>query len=126
MSMAVELILSRNLSEHLSTPFLLLDAKGDLAFFNEAAEVLVGKPYEDLGEMGSDWPALLHPVDDQGREIEPTLVPALIAVRERSPGGHRLRLRMRDGANRELVAYALPLFASDHEYLGSIVTFWPA
>ena len=50
----LELILARNLMSALSTPAFLVDEGGILVFYNEAAGMLLGKSWEELGTVGAD------------------------------------------------------------------------
>ena len=45
------LILARELAANLATPMFLLDARGVLVFYNDAAALLIGKPFAELGEI---------------------------------------------------------------------------
>lgn len=125
MSISVEHILTRNLSEHLLTPVLLLDERGALIFFNEAAERIVGRPHDDLGEVGTRWPALLHLVDDGGRDAPPERVETLRVLGAREPARHDVRLRVAEGGTESFVVWTLPMIGREGEYLGSILSFWP-
>ena len=40
----IEMILLRQLAEHLAIPMWVIDGAGDLVFFNEAAEPTLGRP----------------------------------------------------------------------------------
>ena len=63
----IELILARNLLSSLTTPAFLVDEIGALVFFNEAAGVLVGRRFEETGQMeASVWV----------REFGPSTTPA--------------------------------------------------
>ena len=42
---SLPLILARELASNLATPMFLIDAKGTLVFFNEAAELLIGRTF---------------------------------------------------------------------------------
>jgi hypothetical protein len=46
---SLPLILARELASNLATPMFLIDATGTLVFYNEAAELLIGKPFAELG-----------------------------------------------------------------------------
>jgi PAS domain-containing protein len=66
----LELILARNLMSALSTPAFLVDEGGVLVFYNEAAGMLLGKRFEELGTVGpGEWGALFGPFDAAGEEI---------------------------------------------------------
>src|SRR4051812_8675254 len=47
----IGLILMRQLADGLAVPVLLADENGDLLFFNEAAERLLGQRFDDVGEL---------------------------------------------------------------------------
>ena len=50
---SLPLILARELASNLATPMFLLDAGGMLVFYNDAAALLLGKPFAELGEIPS-------------------------------------------------------------------------
>ena len=59
----LELILARNLLASLSTPAFLVDRRGEIAFYNEAAGALLGRRYEDTGPMpAEEWARALRAV----------------------------------------------------------------
>ena len=50
---SLPLILARELASNLATPMFLLDADGMLVYFNDAAALLLGKSYAEVGEITS-------------------------------------------------------------------------
>lgn len=50
---SLPLILARELAANLSTAMFLLDATGTLVFYNDAAEMIIGKPFAELGEISA-------------------------------------------------------------------------
>ena len=53
------LILARELASNLATPTLIANAQGQLVFYNEAAEEVLGGPFAEASEMPIDeWTAL--------------------------------------------------------------------
>src|SRR4051794_35850271 len=48
MAIAVELILARQLASGLTVPVLLVDARGDTLFYNEPAEVIFGRSFDEI------------------------------------------------------------------------------
>ena len=48
---SLPLILARELASNLATPMFLLDGEGTLVFYNEAAEVMLGKTYSEVGPV---------------------------------------------------------------------------
>src|SRR6478736_1815532 len=70
MAYPIELILSRQLAEVLAMPVFLTDTAGNLLFYNEPAEEILGKRYEDTGEMQVDeWGTIFKNKDDAGNAI---------------------------------------------------------
>ena len=56
---SLALILARGVAANLSVPISVLDADGNLVFFNEAAEEMHGMTFEEAGELSaSEWPNL--------------------------------------------------------------------
>jgi hypothetical protein len=49
----IQLILTRQLAGYLSVPVFLVGPNGDLLFYNEPAEILLGKRFEETGPMPS-------------------------------------------------------------------------
>ena len=47
----LELILARNLLTSVTTPAFLVARDGALLFYNEAAGALLGRPFEDVGQL---------------------------------------------------------------------------
>ena len=55
----IELVLMRQLASHLAQPILAVDRQGDLLCFNEPAEALVGRRFDEVGKIRSgEWSEL--------------------------------------------------------------------
>ena len=55
------LILAREFASQLATPMFVTDAVGDLVFYNEPAEMLLGRTFAEAGELpASEWPELFQ------------------------------------------------------------------
>ena len=50
---SLPLILARELAANLATPMFLLDQGGMMVFYNDAAAMLLGKSFAELGEIPS-------------------------------------------------------------------------
>lgn len=121
----LQLILARNLLSSLSTAAFLVDAEGRLLFFNEAAGVLLGRRYEETGQMAAaDWTATFGPFDDEGAPIPYDKVPLTVALRGNRPSHGGYRIRSAGGAEHLIEASALPI-VGDNNFHGAIVVFWP-
>ena len=51
MGLPIQIILTRQLAGYLSVPLFLVDPEGDLLFYNEPAEAILGQRFEETGAM---------------------------------------------------------------------------
>lgn len=122
----LELILARNLMSALSTPAFLVDEGGLLVFYNEAAGMLLGKSWEELGTVGpQEWGALFGPFDEGGESIPYEELPLVTAVRNDRPAHATFEIRSTDGAHHLVEVSAFPI-QTTHGSRGAIAVVWPA
>jgi PAS domain-containing protein len=122
----LELILARNLMSALSTPAFLVDEGGLLVFYNEAAGLLLGKRFEELGKVGPDeWGALFGPFDAGGEPIAYDELPLVTAVRNGRPAHADFEIGSTDGARHRVECSAFPILTA-HGSQGAIAVFWPS
>ena len=121
----IELILARQLASYLAMPIFLIDAAGTLVFYNEPAERILGRRFDETGEMpAAEWATIFAPADEGGRPLPPEEVPLMIAHAERRPVHVRLRIRGLDQVSRGIDATAVPLIAPAGRYVGAVAIFW--
>jgi PAS domain-containing protein len=121
----LELILARNLMSALSTPAFLVDEGGVLVFYNEAAGLLLGKRFEELGTVGpEEWGSMFGPFDESGAPLLYDELPLVTAVRNGRPAHAEFTIRSTDGAQHEVEASAFPILTA-HGSRGAIAIFWP-
>jgi PAS domain-containing protein len=119
------LILARNFASRLATAVFLVDAEGRVAFFNEAAERLLGQRFiEGQGMTPAEYAKLFQPSDDEGNPIPILETPIGVAITHRQPGHAHLTIRGADGITRPIEATAFPLLAHTDEPVGAITIFW--
>jgi PAS domain-containing protein len=122
----LELILARNLLTSISTPAFLLDERGTLVFYNEAAGAFLGRPFEDAGRMRpEDWIATYGPFDQDGKPTPLDDLPGTQAVREGRPEHGVYRLRSAGGTERQIESSTFPIVASEQGSSGAMILFWP-
>jgi PAS domain-containing protein len=122
---ALELILARNLLASLSTPAFLVDAKGEVAFYNEAAGAMLGRRYEDGGPMAAaEWAEKHGPFDESGAPIPFHQLEITQALRGNRPAHERFTIHSSDGSKHLIEASGLPIVGTEG-YRGAIVVFWP-
>jgi PAS domain-containing protein len=119
------LILARDLTSRLATPAFVVDAAGTLAYFNEAAEPVLGASYAEAGELpAGGWATEWDPRDLDGTPVPLEDLPLGIAFREGRPAHKPLRIYGADGVTRDIEVTAFPLSARPDEILGAIAVFW--
>ena len=122
----LELILARNLMSALSTPAFLVDEGGVLAFYNEAAGMLLGKRFEELGSVGpEEWGSLFGPFGENGEPIPYDELPLVKAVRSGRPAHADYTIRSTDGTEHSVEVSAFPIL-TPHGSQGAIAVFWPS
>src|SRR3954452_13491829 len=122
----LELILARNLMSALSTPAFLVDEGGLLVFYNEAAGLLLGKRFEELGTVGpQEWGSLFGPFDESGEPIPYDDLPIVKAVRAGRPAHAEMTVRSTDGSSHDVEVSAFPILTA-HGSQGAIAVFWPS
>ena len=106
----VELVLLKQLSSCLAIPMFVVGADGDLLFYNEPAEPLVGQRFEESGELTLDeWGELLETTDESGRLLDTVERPIMGALQRQQPVHAHMFLRGMDGQRREVEGTAFPL-----------------
>lgn len=119
------LVLARELVSQLVTPAFLVDATGEVVFFNEPAEEIAGYTFAEAGVLPAEaWTSLVRAEDLDGSALTLEQLPAGIALAERRPAHRRLRITGSDGERRPISVTAVPLFASEDELVGVVAVYW--
>ena len=127
MAHPIQIILTRQLAGYLSVPVFLVDQKGNLLFYNEPAEVILGRRFEETGAMpAEEWATVFTPEDGQGRPIPPDDLPLMITLATQRPAYRRFFIRGLDGAVRQVEVAAIPIIGLQGDFLGAVALFWEA
>jgi PAS domain-containing protein len=122
----LELILARNLLSSISTPGFLVDENNELVFYNDAASVLLGKRFEEVGRLPvEEWTTMFGPFDDEGNRIPVERLPLVAALRHNRPSYARLQVQSLQGECHRIEVAALPLVAAAGGFRGALAIFWP-
>jgi PAS domain-containing protein len=122
---SLPLILARELGANLATPMFLIDAEGMLVYYNEAAELLIGRPFAELGEIPSiEFGEVLQLADADGTPLRRRDSPAGVAFFERRPSHQMVFVTTYDGVRRKVEATAYPLFGAAQDMHGVLTVFW--
>jgi hypothetical protein len=102
-----------------------VDVDGNLLFYNEPAECILGRRFAETGELTSaEWATAFGPMDDQGRSLPPEELPLLIALRRRQPAQATFWIRGLDHVRRRIQVVAFPLVGQRDRFLGGVAIFW--
>jgi PAS domain S-box-containing protein len=119
------LILARELASNIATPTLIGDDRGQLVFYNEAAEELIGSTFAEVGEIPIDeFTASFQPRTAAAEPLPPEVRPARIAFDERRATHERFWVTDYQGTEFEVAVTAFPLFAHADEFVGIMAIFW--
>lgn len=123
----IEVILTRELASYLVTAVFVVDPDGELIFYNEPAELLLGTRFDETGPMAmSDWTSMFSATDDDDRPLAPEELPLVVAVQHGRPEHGRFWIRGLDGDRRLLEVTAIPLLGQAGRHVGAAALFWEA
>jgi PAS domain-containing protein len=121
----IGLILMRQLADGLAAPMLLADERGDLLFFNESAERLLGQRFDDVGELVLEERRRIFSFrDPDGNFLPDDQAPLVVALREHRPVHRRVTMRGLDGRDHEVEVTAFPLLGGGGHLIGGVAMFW--
>jgi PAS domain-containing protein len=121
----VEVILLRQLASYLTIPMFVIGMDEHLLYYNEAAGLLLGRRYDEVGEMPlSELPARFKILRQDGSPVSIHDLPITAAVRERRPDHVRLKYESLDGVQRMVEITAFPLEGQGGRQLGAVAIFW--
>ena len=122
---AIELILAKQLASYLALPMIITDADGDLVFFNEPAEGVLGLRFEETGQIPLNERVEALFIRDENGDVMPyDEVPIVQALRGARPIHRRLLVRSLDNAERRVETTSFPLNRRDGTLVGVVVVFW--
>ena len=122
----IEIILSRHLADCLSIPIFLVDPIGDLIFYNEPAEQLLGKRFEDTGPMPvAEWSVIFKPTDLDGQIIPPENLPLVKSLTYQVPAHGSFWIENIQNQTKHYVSVtSIPIIGQANRFLGALAIFW--
>jgi hypothetical protein len=121
----IQIILARQLAGYLSVPVFLVDPIGNLLFYNERAEVVLGRRFQETGAMcAEEWSSAFEPFDEEGQPIPPENLPLRITLSQQRPSYRRLVIQGLDGVRRHIEVASIPITGLQGEFLGAAALFW--
>jgi PAS domain-containing protein len=119
------LIRAKHLAESVTTPTFLADTDGNLIFYNEAAEALLGRRFSDTGAMSATkWQEVFDVRNRDGSPFPLEAMPGWMEVQKHRPATGHLQFRTADGEDRVIAVCAIPLFSGPERFEGAAIIFW--
>jgi len=125
MAHPIQIILTRQLAAYLSVPLLLVDAEGNLLFYNEPAEGIMGTRFDETGAMPLvEWSSALTRINDEGEVVPLQDMATMITLTKRRPTYKRYHTRGLDGVVRHIEVTSIPITGLQGDFLGAATLFW--
>lgn len=121
----IEMILLKQWADHMASSIWLMDASGDLIYYNEPAEAILGMRFDEAGTIrAAELADLFVTTDLAGNRVDTMELPVVIALTKLEPAHREIRIRNRIGEIRDLAVTAIPVEASGGRHLGAMALFW--
>lgn len=121
----IEVILNRQLADCLSIPVFITDTEGNLIFYNEPAEEVLGKQFEETGEMPVEvWSTIFRPFEDDGSSIQPDDLPLVKTLRNCLPYHKTFWIESLKGVKQRISLTSYPIIGRTGKFLGAVAIFW--
>ncbi|MEP7321674.1 MAG: PAS domain-containing protein [Saprospiraceae bacterium] len=121
----IEIILNRQLADCLSIPVFITDTVGNLIFYNEPAESILGKRFDETGEMPVDvWAKIFKPLDESGGPLAPEELPLVKTLDKRCPHHKTFWIESLRGTKEKISVTAYPIIGRTSKFLGAVAIFW--
>jgi len=121
----IEIILNRQLADCLSIPVFITDTKGNLIYYNEPAEEILGQRYEETGEMPvEEWSTIFKPLDDDGNPLAPEELPLVKTLKDEFPYHKSFRIESLKGVTQNISVTSYPIISRSGKFIGAVAIFW--
>lgn len=127
MAYPIEIILNRQLADCLSMPVFITDTAGNLIFYNEPAEKILGTRFEDTGEMKVEqWSTMFKQTDINGNYLPPENLPLVKTLRNQFPHHLTFRITSLKGTSEKISVTSYPIIGRAGNFIGAVAIFWEA
>jgi len=121
----IEIILNRQLADCLTIPVFITDTKGNLIYYNVPAEEILGKEYEDTGEMPvEEWSTVFTPIDETGKPIAPDELPLVKTLNNCQPYHKTFWIKSLKGNSEKISVTSYPILGKTGKFIAAVAIFW--
>ena len=125
MAYPIEIILNRQLADCLAIPVFITDTVGNLLFYNEPAEDILGKRYQDTGEMRvEEWSTIFKSKDEAGKLLEPEDLPLVKTLLNQLPYYKIFWIENLQGKTEKIAVSSYPIIGRAGVFVGAVAIFW--
>jgi hypothetical protein len=119
------LILAREFASKLATPMFVTDERGNLVYYNEPAELILGRSFGEAGELPAEsWAETFSVSRLDGSPVPLEEMPGGVALLKRREAHSALRLTGLDGVPHTIEVTAFPLLDREDRPVGAVILFW--
>ncbi len=124
-SYEIEIILNRQLADCLTIPVFITDTVGNLIFYNDPAEEILGHRFDETGEMPVEmWSTIFKPLEDDGSLMNPEELPLVKTLRDESPYHKNFQIENLKGVIQKISVTSYPIIGRNGKFLGAVAIFW--
>ena len=125
MAYAIEIILNRQLADCLAIPVFITDIDGNLLFYNEPAEEILGRRYEDTGEIPVEvWSTVFKNKDENEEPLSPDELPLVKTLKNQLPYFKTFWIESLQGKAEKISVTSYPIIGRAGGFLGAVAIFW--
>ena len=121
----VEMILLRQVASYLNIPIWMMDQDGNLVYYNESAEKLLGIQFDEVGPVHAEQLGDMFRLTNlDGSTMPEYEFPVVVALSKRQPNHKAVRFCGIDGVWRDVAVSAMPVEGQGGRFAGVFATFW--
>ena len=121
----IEIILNRQLADCLSIPVFITDTIGNLIFYNDPAENILGSRFEETGEMRVEtWSTEFKPLDENKAPLPPDELPLVRTLSDHLPHHKTFWIESKSGVAGKISVTSYPIIGRASNFLGAVAIFW--
>jgi len=122
----IELILLRQWASHMARAIWVMGPYGELLYYNEPAEPILGRRFEEAGPMPAEELAeMFETTAEDGSPLGTDDLPIYIALTKRRPVHRPFGIvGLDDGISRWIDVLAFPIEGQGGRNLGAVAIFW--
>ncbi len=122
---AIEVILLKQWASCIAVPVWVCDEAGNLVYYNEPAEDILGRRFDEMGPINASELADTYLTSEpDGSPLSSEELPIVIALAQRVPAHRDLRIKDHMGRWRQIAVSAAPIDGQAGRKLGAFAMFW--